>query len=284
MGRLTGMATGLLAINWEPEIRGVLIVVIAVSLFCGSIYVLLATNLGARLGFLVALTGLMGWMTLMGIMWSIYGIGLKGPDPTWNAVPGRTVLQDTDALFQAGVFDQRVDVPEGVPFPEEADVVADEFRNEGWTSLSEDDPSFSQAAAAAGVFLENSGAFAAGEFQAQRVFDIGGERYPMIGDFDLFAFFHRPRYALVQVQPVIHQNTEPGKAPPTPVADPNQSPRYVLMERDLGNRRRPAAFIFIGSTAIFLVLCYVLHRREKLVAANRSATTGEALEPVGSGV
>ena len=29
---------------------------------------------------------------------------------------------------------------------------------------------------------------------------------------------------------------------------------------------------------------WMLHRREKLVAANRSATTGEALEPVGSGV
>ena len=58
------------------------------------------------------------------------------------------------------------------------------------------------------------------------------------------------------------------------------------MERDLGNRRRPAALIFLGSTIIFLYLCWVLHRREKLVAANRSATaqTGEELERVGSGV
>ena len=111
MGRFATLASSLLAINWEPEIRGLLITVIAVALFCGSIYLLLATNLGARLGFLVALTGLMGWMTLMGIMWMIYGIGLKGPDPSWKAVPGRTVLQDTDALFQAGVFEARVDVP-----------------------------------------------------------------------------------------------------------------------------------------------------------------------------
>ena len=51
-------------------------------------------------------------MTLLGIIWMIYGIGLKGPDPSWAEVPGRTVLQDTDALYQAGVFEQRVEVPE----------------------------------------------------------------------------------------------------------------------------------------------------------------------------
>ena len=87
------------AIRWEPELRGILIVIIAVVVLCGSIYMIMATNLGARLGFLVALTGLAGWMALMGIIWMIYGIGLKGPEPSWEAVPGRTVLQDTDALY-----------------------------------------------------------------------------------------------------------------------------------------------------------------------------------------
>jgi hypothetical protein len=86
------------------------------------------------------------------------------------------------------------------------------------------------------------------------------------------------------VQPVVKQNTEPGKAPPAPVADTSQPPRFVLMERDLGNRRRPAALIFFGSTLVFLMLCWMLHRREKLLIANRSASTGESLEPVGSGV
>jgi len=36
------------------KLRGYFIVVFAVGLFCGSIYLLLATNLGGRLGFLVA--------------------------------------------------------------------------------------------------------------------------------------------------------------------------------------------------------------------------------------
>ena len=38
---------------WYPTILGVLVVVAAIVLFIGSIYVLLGTNLGARLGFLV---------------------------------------------------------------------------------------------------------------------------------------------------------------------------------------------------------------------------------------
>jgi hypothetical protein len=278
MGRFATVATSLLAINWEPEIRGVLIVVIAVSLFCGSIYLLLATNLGARLGFLVALTGLMGWMTLMGIMWSIYGIGLKGPDPSWSAVPGRTVLQDTDALFQAGVFEARVDIPHGAGFPEEADLVAEEFQQEGWTQLSEDDPSFSQAAAAAGVFLEDSGAFAAGEYQAQRVFDVGGERYPMIGDFDLFAFFHKPRYAVVEVAPLVPVRTEPGRAPPPATVDDTRQRQYVYMIRDLGARRQPAFVLAFGAGLIFLTGCWLLHRRDRLLTENRS----REVVPVGS--
>ena len=55
------------AIGWEPELRGILIVIIAVVTLCGSVYLILATNLGARLGFLVALAGLAGWMMLIGL-------------------------------------------------------------------------------------------------------------------------------------------------------------------------------------------------------------------------
>jgi hypothetical protein len=267
-----------LAINWEPEIRGVLIVVIAVSLFCGSIYLLLATNLGARLGFLVALTGLAGWLMLMGIVWMIYGIGLKGPDPTWDAVPGRTVLQDTTALYKAGVFDSRVAVPEGATFPEQAELVAKEFGSEGWTVLSEDDPSFGQASAAAGVFLEETGAFKAGEYRALRVFDTGGERYPKIGNFDLLAFRHEPHYVVVEVGALVPTRQEAGRAPPPAEVDDSRQRQYVYMIRNLGARRQPAAVLAVGAGLIFLTGCWLLHRRDRRVAVNRSAS----LVPAGS--
>jgi hypothetical protein len=43
------------------------------------------------------------------------------------------------------------------------------------------------------------------------------------------------------------------------------------MIRDLGNRRKNSAFIGIGSSLIFAVLCWLLHKRDRLVDANRSA-------------
>ncbi len=260
-----------LAVTWSPFIRGIVVLLIGVGVLCGSVYLLLLTNLGARLGFLVAMAGLFGWLALMGSVWLVYGIGLKGTDPSWKPV---AVINQPTALATNPIIG-------GDGFLQSTE----DQRVEGWRLLAEDDPERGQAVAASDDILQNQAqVFKAGEYLTVAVFDKGGSRFPMIGDFDFFAFFHRPHYALVQVQPVVKQNTEPGKAPPAAVADTSQSPRFVLMERDLGNRRRPAAMIFAGSTIVFLVLCLVLHRREKMVAANRSATTGEALEPVGSGV
>jgi hypothetical protein len=60
---------------------------------------------------------------------------------------------------------------------------------------------------------------------------------------------------------------------PVPIIDESQPHQYVLMVRDLGTHRQPPAFITIGSTLMFLLLCWMLHRRERLLIANR------ALEP-----
>src|SRR4029079_16718959 len=50
---------------WSPTILGVLVVLSAIGLFCGSVYLLLSTNLGARLGFLVAAASFTGFMVLL---------------------------------------------------------------------------------------------------------------------------------------------------------------------------------------------------------------------------
>ena len=47
----------LAGISWDPEIRGILIVAVGAAVLMGSVYLLLATNLGNRLGFMVALAG-----------------------------------------------------------------------------------------------------------------------------------------------------------------------------------------------------------------------------------
>ena len=72
---------------WYPTILGVLVVVCAVGLFCGSVYLLLGTNLGARLGFLVAFTGLMGFLLILSTLWITTASPLntlKGRIPQWK--------------------------------------------------------------------------------------------------------------------------------------------------------------------------------------------------------
>jgi len=265
------MSAALLAINWEPELRGVLTVILGTVAFMGSVYMILGTNIGARLGFLVALCGLAGWMALMGGIWWIYGIGLKGADPSWVQVPGRTVIQDAGDLYQAGVLENRlaltdVDVPADIN-----DIVYDGFVSEEWRVLGESEPAFGQAAASATVFLEEEDALEPGSFKVTNVFEIGGEAYPKIfgqDALDQVAFFHKPYYTVVEVSPYIPLRTEPGRAPSAPEVDPTQEAQYVYMLRDLGSRREPAALITIGSTIVFLALAWVLHRRDRFVAEN----------------
>ncbi|MEK9837928.1 MAG: hypothetical protein ACPHO9_06585 [Ilumatobacteraceae bacterium] len=261
----------LLAVNWEPELRGLLTVVLGLIAFMGSVYLILGTNLGARLGFLVALTGLAGWMALMGAIWWIYGIGLKGEDPSWHQVPGRTVIQDPKGLYQAGVFEQRLTVNPDAPLDVVADGIVDQFVDEGWSVVPDTDPAFGQAESAATVFLEEEGAFAPGEFDVTHVYEIGGEAYPKIFGLDALdqvAFFHKPYYTVVEVAPYVPLRDEPGRAPSKPEIDTSRERQYVYMIRDLGSRREPAALITIGSTIVFLALCWMLHRRDRFVAEN----------------
>jgi hypothetical protein len=263
--------SAVLAISWEPELRGLLTVIIAVVALCGSVYLLLGTNVGARLGLLIALAGIAGWMVVMGLLWWTFGIGLVGPDPTWTYVEGRTVIQSADALYPAGVVDRPLTLD-----ADSADTTAagvrSELLSEGWRFVAESDPSFGQAATAAGMLLQDTGAFGPGEYQITGMFEIGGERYPKINEtFDFLAFFHAPRYALAEVSTLEPLRTEPGRAPTAPVIDQTQPRQYVYMVRDLGARRQPAAALTIGSTLVFAPLCWMLHRRDRFVAENRKA-------------
>jgi hypothetical protein len=71
---------------WDPEIRGFLSVLTGVVVLMGSVWLLLATNSGVRLGSLIALAGFFGWMGIMATIWWMYGIGYAGDAPTWELV------------------------------------------------------------------------------------------------------------------------------------------------------------------------------------------------------
>ena len=79
---------------WDPEIRGFLAVLTGVVVLMGSVWLLLATNSGTRLGTLIASAGFFGWMAIMGSVWWIYGIGYAGDRPTFVEV--EIVEEDID--------------------------------------------------------------------------------------------------------------------------------------------------------------------------------------------
>ena len=263
------MLSALLAVSWEPEIRGWIIVIISVVVLMGSTYLILGTNLGARLGFLVALTGLAGWMMSMAIIWAIYGIGLKGPEPTWHPSEPITIVRDGSLLNRTEIVEGSSDL-KGLSSADGAKKISDQLVAEGWESLAESNPQRGQAVASADEIIQNEAKeFAAGEYVAVAVYDKGGERFPKLGDsLDFLAFKHKPRYAIVEIAPLVPQRAEPGRAPARAQIDEAQPHRYIVMIRDLGAKRRPAFLIGFGSGLIFFLLCWLLHRREALLRKN----------------
>lgn len=264
--------SALLSIAWEPEIRGLLTVIIGFVALAGSTYLLLGTNLGVRLGFLVAMAALFGWIASMGIIWWSYGIGLQGDLPKWHPAEPFTIVRSADQLVGADVLAEPLVIDTAASQPEVAAAAATAIESEGWAKLPDDDKSRGQAIAAADEIIQvEAEMYAAGEYQAVAVYQRGGERYPKLGDHvDFVAFLHKPKYAVVEIAPLIPQRAEPGRAPARPVIDQSQPHQYVVMIRDLGSKRQPAAFITIGSGLIFLIVCWVLHRRDKIAAVNRS--------------
>ncbi|HET7720660.1 MAG TPA: hypothetical protein VFK43_11880, partial [Acidimicrobiales bacterium] len=80
----TTLASTLGAIAWFPEIRNILAVVVGVVVLCGSVYLIVGSNVGSRTGLLVTLAGLFGWMATMGVIWWMYGIGMQGTAARWH--------------------------------------------------------------------------------------------------------------------------------------------------------------------------------------------------------
>jgi hypothetical protein len=73
-------------ISWNPEIRNILSLGVGIAVLMGSVILLVSTNTGPRTGMLIGLASLLGWLTIMGLVWWMYGIGMKGTPSHWRVV------------------------------------------------------------------------------------------------------------------------------------------------------------------------------------------------------
>jgi len=98
---------------WNPGIRGILVVAVGVAVLCGSVYLLLATNVGARLGMLLAFAGLTGWLCCLTLFWWISppAIGPRGNSPTWRPVEIYVNGPDTPRTEVVAKLPQPDDLP-----------------------------------------------------------------------------------------------------------------------------------------------------------------------------
>ena len=251
------------ALSWEPQIKGALYVAIAFTILCGSCYMLLATNMGARLGMLLALAGLFGWLFTMGMVWWVYARGPVGPDPTWKSAG--VVTGNLGSASIRGL----------AGFPK------------GWKKLDATDKEVADATPGVDAALApqgNKGLFkSANEFTIVTAYEKGGDTHTILGikaprPLDLW---HTPHYLVIQVQKV--QASAPGQ-PASKQADPNAQPVSAVLLRDLGARRLHPAVFAIATGIIFGLVTYQLHVRDKEAMARREAEAGAGssgrLQPV----
>lgn len=252
------------ALRWDPQIRGAVIVLAALLLLPGSVYLLLATNMGARLGLVLAIAGLSGWVGVMGVIWTVFGIGLKGKDPVWKV----------QEVLTGPLTESTVGAVDGFP--------------EGWKLLKTGDAQLADAQAAADQVLAPSAEPAAAHGGGHGGGDAGAgeeekfespfkrtEDYVLLdgykkgGETYFFTLRHRPHYMVVRVKPSFFDEIPPGVSAQADFTAPTTS---VVMLRDLGNLRFPPFLVALCSFTIFGVCCYSLHQRDK--EALRARTQG----------
>jgi hypothetical protein len=232
------------------RLRGYFIVVFAVGLFCGSIFLLLSTNLGARLGFLIAFASLSGFLMLLGFIWftNLTPLNaLHGPPPHW------AVKEVVDDPAQAKTDAARTIVTAGVPV---------EAAAQGELKATVD----SALTAEGGEFQKYSAATDYVVLSADKI-GGGGESF----------FRHRALYSLMEVQGAKSVDVLPGGAPPPPAADPAKPKHFVVMERNLGAMRQPPLVMSTAFALLFALSVYAMHNLER---AEQKAKAG--LEPAPS--
>jgi hypothetical protein len=239
-------------LDFADQLRGYGVAIFAVGLFCGSIYLLLATDLGGRLGFMVAFTGVTGFLMLLALIWFTNFTplnALHGPPPTWKVK-------------------EVVDDPKGAKISN-----VREIEDKG-TKLSEAEQGEIKASVDAAVTTENSPYLLYTAITEYIVVDaerIGGGKSGPLG------LKHKPLHAVMAIQDTKKVQPVPGQAPPPAEADPAAKPHYVVLERDLGALRQPPLFMAAGFGILFVIALIVMHNSER--ARQLEERKGQ-LEPV----
>jgi hypothetical protein len=285
------------AITWDPFVRGIVILAIAIVLLPGSVYLVLATDVGARLGFLLIAAAISGMLFIFAILWpALSSTADIGRANAWK--PVAVITGDfTDQVTVNGVKDFPVNhvadaKPPLQPLPRKAWFWPfQSCSDSGWHKI---DPSkISDPQSAADKVLAPSSASGAGGTPSSALTSPFSQTsdYVYVDGFEkgtnsgcLFSinrhkvyvpYARSPHYVILRVQPALPTPTTTNGPVPTPKPDTSKPYTYVIMKRDLGSVRQPQFILALCSGVIFLVTCYSLHRRDKEAWARQEREKGD---------
>ena len=232
---------------WDPTIIGILAPVSGVFLFCGSVYLLLSTNLGARLGFLVAASALSGFMVLLSTLWLTTSTPLespKGRSAAWRVVEVDKSFADAKTGAVHNI------VQNGKPLPPQQATTIRSFLDSAFVRVI---PPFGVKARLQPFAQYDQGANYITDDPTQnlKTYQIGGGSN--------YYVWHHPEYAAVQFCDALQQTVPFGQPPPTPKCDPAKQPRVAVLVYDFGSIRLPPICYLFGSIILFILSLLGLH-------------------------
>jgi len=262
---------------WYPTILGVLVVIAAIVLFCGSIYLLLATNLGSRLGFLILVSALSGFMIVLSALWWTTQSPLntfKGSIPEWKVIGLYDNLSDAkiDAVRTIEEKGREVSTTEAANVKAAVDAA---LVTQVAVGGVEPEPAANKWAEGHGFTYKDPT-----QYLVPQTWEVGGRNTHGISHF-MTRFFHPPLYSVAQfctATPI--DNTTLGVPFGLPPGAYNYNPatgkfdvkkaecqegttKYLVLRRSLGSLRVPPMLTFIAASIVFALSLLALHWRER---------------------
>jgi len=279
---------------WDPTILGILTVLSGVVLFMGSTYLLLSTNIGARLGFQVAFAGFCGIMTMMSVLWLTTSTPLnspKGRTPLWKTVScpeDNKTCALVASLADAPVnkVAQLANDSKAKPIPEDeyqgmrpaidaalvkaAEVPGKETPDQPYAQYQQAGQVLTQAP------VDDQGVPNKNGHETLKEYWVGGDAPLLIK--------HNAKYAAVEICQKLPQPSDtfyPGGLdanvkPTQPGCDPNVPHRWMILIYDYGSIRLPPLMYLLTFGTLFALTLYIMHTSEK---AQRRAAASAALAP-----
>jgi uncharacterized membrane protein (DUF106 family) len=254
---------------WYPTILGVLVVVAAIALFIGSIYLLLGTNLGARLGFLVTFTCLMGFMLVLSILWLTTASPLESPK---GRVASWSVVENVTDITKAKTEAVR-DIAKKANKASQTDASN--------VLASVDAALIRKVSTPTVTYTPNDNRFAkfddVTQFMVLQTYTIGGSD-PQFWKGEVN---HAPKYAVVEYCKTATQVQTFGlpPLPPECASGADAQRGFVVAKFDYGTLRLPPFVVIVITAILFGLGLLLLHWREKDQMELEKAKAGPVAVP-----